>query len=168
MIILRHITGRAAKAALPLLFFLMPAYSPVYAECRDIYVFNTEKLMKENAVLFIDVRQPYEYKDCHIPGSINIPSAEIENRVHEIEKDTKIIVYCKTAHRSGGACNFLDQKGFKEVYNLIGGIASWYNTGRVLEGKCEGKPHFQYDSKGNVVTPELKSPIEEPEIKGCK
>lgn len=162
------LTGRAALAALPLFFFLMLAYSSAHAECTDIYVFNAEKLIKEKDVLLIDVRQSYEHKDCRIPGSVNIPSNEIEKRYTELDKDTPIVVYCRTAHRSAGACNILDKKGLKKVYNLVGGITAWYNTGRTLEGKCEGKPHFQYDSKGNVVTPKLKAPIQEPEIKGCK
>ena len=168
MLTLAHITGRAALAALPLFFFLMAAWSLAHAECTDIYVFNAEKLIKEKDVLLVDVRQPYEHKECRIPGSINIPSTEIENRYNEIQKDVKIIVYCRTAHRSGGACAILDKKGFEKVYNLVGGIAAWYNTGRALEGKCEGRPYFKYDSKGNVVAPELKAPIQEPEIKGCK
>jgi len=161
-------TGRAVKAALPLLFFLLLLQSPVYAECKDIYVFNAERIIKDKGGLFLDVRQAHEYKDCHIPGSINIPIGEIEKRYTELDKDTPIVIYCRTAQRSGGACSLLDKKGVKNVYNLVGGIAAWYNTGRVLEGKCEGKPYFKYDSKGNVVSPELKSPIEEPDIKGCK
>ncbi len=168
MLTLAHITGRAVKMALPLLFFLMLAYSSAHAECTDIYVFNAEKLIKEKDVLLIDVRQPYEHKDCRIPGSVNIPSNEIEKRYTNIDKDKPVMVYCRTAHRSGDACTILDEKGFKKVYNLVGGIAAWYNTGKTLEGNCEGKPYFKYDSKGNVVAPELKAPIQEPEIKGCK
>ena len=45
--------------------------------------------------------------------------------VEKIEKDLKILVYCRSGVRSEQACNILDQMGFKETYNLKGGILEW-------------------------------------------
>lgn len=77
--------------------------------------------------ILLDVRQPEEHADEHIPGSILIPLGELPERLDEImqHKDDEIIVYCRSGNRSGQACMFLNMSGFTNTKNLRGGMLSW-------------------------------------------
>ena len=72
-----------------------------------------------------------EYEEISIPNAIlaNILEPnEFMDVVEKLEKKTKIFVYCRSGIRSQKACNILDQLGFKETYNLNGGILEWKKT----------------------------------------
>tara|TARA_B100001248_G_C27350118_1_gene440895 strand:- start:1017 stop:1346 length:330 start_codon:yes stop_codon:yes gene_type:complete len=85
-----------------------------------------------NSVL-IDVRTLDEYNSMCIEDSTNIdiqtPNEFLE-KVNKIDKNKKIFVYCHSGARSYNACKILEQFGFKNVYNLIGGISEW--SGKVI------------------------------------
>ncbi len=92
---------------------------------KSINSSQAENLIKKKEdLLILDVRRPYEFKESRIVNSINIPVEEIEWEVEELEKfkEKPILVYCKIGVRSSIACNFLENEGFKELYNLRGGI----------------------------------------------
>lgn len=80
----------------------------------------------ENLIL-LDVRQPEEHAEVHIPNSILIPLGELEERIDELEeyRDKELIIYCRSGNRSGQACMFLDMMGFDNTVNLRGGLLSW-------------------------------------------
>lgn len=80
----------------------------------------------ENLIL-LDVRQPEEHAEIHIPNSILIPLGELEERIDELEeyRDKELIIYCRSGNRSGQACMFLDMMGFENTVNLRGGMLSW-------------------------------------------
>ncbi|MEJ5172338.1 MAG: rhodanese-like domain-containing protein [Hydrogenothermaceae bacterium] len=83
---------------------------------------------KEKGILILDVRTPQEYReDGHIPGSVLIPIQILPQYIKELDKfrDKKILVYCRSGNRSVVASKFLEQNGFKYVYNLKGGIIEW-------------------------------------------
>jgi len=82
-----------------------------------------EKPSDELAIL--DVRQPREYEDAHIPGSTLIPIPELMDRLGELDKSKTTLVYCAIGGRSRIAAQMLSGEGFNEVYNLSGGIKAW-------------------------------------------
>lgn len=95
-------------------------------------------LQKDKAVLLLDVRTPVEYKeDGRIPGSVLIPVQVLPQYLKEIEKfkDKKVLVYCRSGNRSAVAARFLEQNGFKQVYNLKDGIIGWKKAGLPVEYK---------------------------------
>ncbi|MDJ0765856.1 MAG: rhodanese-like domain-containing protein [Myxococcota bacterium] len=68
--------------------------------------------------IVVDVRTPKEYAQWHYPGAINIPVDEIESRVEELgDQDQKIVVYCRSGHRSRTAKKKLIEHGFAETLN---------------------------------------------------
>jgi rhodanese-related sulfurtransferase/rubrerythrin len=73
----------------------------------------------------LDVRQPREYREQHIPGSHLIPLPQLSERMSELAPDRPTIVYCAIGGRSEVAARFLASRGFQEVYNLAGGIKGW-------------------------------------------
>lgn len=78
-------------------------------------------------LILLDVRQPEEHAEVHIPNSILIPLGELEERIDELDeyRDKELIVYCRSGNRSGQACMFLDMMGFENTVNLRGGMLSW-------------------------------------------
>lgn len=80
-----------------------------------------------NEYVVVDVRTEQEYSEGHIPGSINIPVDEIENRIHELEsvKDEPLLLVCRSGSRSMFAVMILANKGFENLYNLLGGMLAW-------------------------------------------
>ena len=89
---------------------------------KEIELKEVIEMQKKGAIL-IDVRSPQEYREGHLLNSILIPEYEIKNQIQKkLEKDTKIIVYCSTGHRSKEAKKILENLGYEEVYNLSNGI----------------------------------------------
>lgn len=81
----------------------------------------------ENSVI-IDVRTPEEFNDFRIPSSINIDFYDSEfffNQVSSLDKTKNYFLYCKSGVRSNNSCKIMQELGFKNVYNLIGGISDW-------------------------------------------
>lgn len=83
-------------------------------------------------LIVVDVREIYEY--CsefdpigHIPGALNYPlrSGVLGARYEELPMAEPILVVCRSGARSNEAANFLDSKGFTDVYDMTGGMLSW-------------------------------------------
>ena len=92
---------------------------------KSINSSQAEKLIKSNKdILILDVRRPSEFKESRIVNAVNIPVEEVEWELDELEefKNKPILVYCKIGVRSSVACNFLEEEGFTDLYNLRGGI----------------------------------------------
>lgn len=80
--------------------------------CEDAYDY-----VSEDAIL-VDVREKDEYDLDHLEKAINISYTEIEKIDKYADKDTKIIVYCKSGKRSNIAANKLLELGYKHIYDL--------------------------------------------------
>ncbi len=78
-----------------------------------------------DAFTLLDVRQPEEYESEHLPGAKLIPLPELSGRLAELDWEKPTIVYCAIGGRSRVAAQVLAAKGFREVFNLTGGIKAW-------------------------------------------
>ncbi len=96
---------------------------------KQLYSDELKKLLADanNGLMLLDVRQPYEHDEFHIPGSILIPLNELPERITELEnyKDAPLVVYCKAGVRSAMACKFLAAHGFNDLTNLADGVMGW-------------------------------------------
>jgi len=87
-------------------------------------------------LVLLDVRTREEYKGQdhgrygHLRNAINIPIAELERRIGELNayKDREIVVYCSHSQRSPRASQLLAEKGFKRVKNMSGGLSTWHDS----------------------------------------
>ncbi|WP_026705904.1 rhodanese-like domain-containing protein [Flavobacterium soli] len=80
-----------------------------------------------NAVI-LDVRTEDEWNDGFIPNAINIDIYKGQGfiyAVEELDKSKNYYVYCKAGGRSQQACDIMNQLGFENTYNLVGGILQW-------------------------------------------
>ena len=75
--------------------------------------------------VLLDVRENEEVALVHIAGSVHIPMGEVPSRLHELDPDADIVVYCHHGMRSANVCGFLQQRDFRSVANLAGGIDAW-------------------------------------------
>ncbi|GAA0712984.1 rhodanese-like domain-containing protein [Paraclostridium ghonii] len=93
----------------------------------DIENEQLKELMKDEHTVLLDVRTKDEFEERSIDGSINIPLHDLMYDIDEIEefKDKKVIVYCRSGHRSITACNLLELEGFNNIYNLKYGILNY-------------------------------------------
>ncbi|GAA4462027.1 hypothetical protein GCM10023189_38180 [Nibrella saemangeumensis] len=85
-----------------------------------------ERLDKGEKVNLIDVREPYEYTEDNLGGQL-IPLGEIQHRMDELDglQDEEIIVQCRSGARSATAQRILEENGFNNVRNLVGGILAY-------------------------------------------
>lgn len=90
-----------------------------------------EKLTNDTNMTLLDVREVDEFSFNHIPGAINIPLGDIENRASELDKEKDIYIICRTGNRSDMAGKVLSMLDFKKVFNVIPGMIQW-------TGKTEG------------------------------
>ena len=81
----------------------------------------------------VDVREPWEYKQGHVPGAMLIPLGQLSARVNELDPERPVAVICASGNRSQSAAALLGQKGFKTVYNILGGTGAWTYSGLELE-----------------------------------
>ncbi len=90
----------------------------------------SEALAKKDAGAFIlDVRQPEEWNEFHVPGAILIPLGELASRVNELPRDREVLVICRTGHRSAQGRDILLSAGFTQVTSIAGGITQWKAAG---------------------------------------
>ena len=76
----------------------------------------------------LDVRTFEEFEISRIPNSMNIDFYNPQNFMLEIEKldkDNNYYVYCRTGVRSANSCALMKELGFKNTFNLVGGIVEW-------------------------------------------
>lgn len=91
---------------------------------------TTEELKQRvdngEALHVIDVREQHEYDEFNI-GAKLIPLGELPSRIAELEhlKDQELIVHCRSGARSNNAKMFLEDAGFTNVRNLLGGMLDW-------------------------------------------
>ena len=84
-------------------------------------------LATENAVI-LDVRTEDEVANGIIPNAINIDIYKGQGfiyRVEELDKSKNYYVYCAAGVRSANACNAMEQLGFENTFNLLGGFSNW-------------------------------------------
>ena len=89
----------------------------------------------KSGIVFLDVREPKEFKAGHIPGAINIPRGLAEFKIEKQipDKNTKIIIYCKTGGRACLSAANLKKMGYKNITNITGGWEAWNKAGYPVE-----------------------------------
>jgi rhodanese-related sulfurtransferase len=78
--------------------------------------------------IIIDVRTEDEFESGKITGALNIDIYKGQGfiyRVEELDKSKNFYVYCAAGVRSANACGVMQQLGFENVFNLVGGFSNW-------------------------------------------
>lgn len=78
--------------------------------------------------LLLDVREPWEFQICHLPGSLLMPMRTIPARLAELDPEADTVVICHHGARSMQAAMFLERAGYPRLCNLTGGLDAWART----------------------------------------
>jgi molybdopterin/thiamine biosynthesis adenylyltransferase/rhodanese-related sulfurtransferase len=84
-----------------------------------------------DASLFVDVREPDEWEEGHIPGAIHVTRGRLESRIEGLvpDKERPLVVYCSVGSRSAFATKALAEMGYEDVVSLAGGFNDWKRNG---------------------------------------
>jgi rhodanese-related sulfurtransferase len=129
------------------LIFLLLVALLIFSEQRkentsgleNVSVQEAKEMIEKGDVFVLDVRTPDEFNLSHIKGATLIPVSNafgsnlssdslLKARIDEVPKK-KILVYCKTGHRSDTAGIMLVNAGYSQVYSMVGGITAWIDAG---------------------------------------
>ena len=108
---------------------------------QQIHWHDYEKLPRDGSVIFLDTRMKEEFESAPIEGFLNIPTGELRNRMHELDKNKTIYVSCRVGLQGYIACRALSQHGFT-CYNISGGYrlySSLFGGKRVVGCCADGK-----------------------------
>jgi hydroxyacylglutathione hydrolase len=83
------------------------------------------RLLDDNAVTLIDIRNPGEREQGAIPGATHLPLAQLRDNLAEVPTDKPIVVHCAGGWRSSVAASLLRANGFQDVSDLLGGYNQW-------------------------------------------
>jgi rhodanese-related sulfurtransferase len=136
------------KFTFPLILLLVLVLTAVFAKApsatdavvhADVASFH--KLWKNDFLKgtggfqLIDIRTPEEYRSGHLKGAqlIDFYAADFYPKLEKLDKNQPVLIYCRSANRSGQAVMKMKQMGFKQVYNMKGGINAWIGAGYPVE-----------------------------------
>jgi rhodanese-related sulfurtransferase len=99
-----------------------------------------EKGISEKNIQLLDVRTAQEYEAGHLEDALQADwtnSKQFEERIKALDKEEPVYIYCLSGGRSANAMEWMNENGFKKVYNLKGGINSWKQANKKVEGQSQ-------------------------------
>ncbi len=94
----------------------------------EISLDQLESALHENAAL-IDVREPAEYAEAHVPGAQLLPMSQLGNRLGELNRTAPVYVVCASGNRSAAMTDLLVSAGY-DAASVTGGTSGWIRSGR--------------------------------------
>lgn len=85
--------------------------------------------IRDAGAYILDVREPSEWQENHIPGATLIPLGELASRVNEVPQDQEIVVVCRSGNRSQQGRDILRSAGLAQVTSMAGGMKQWMASG---------------------------------------
>ncbi len=114
----------------------MPSYrellQQVKSEIEEVDAPQARELLASPEPPFlVDVREPDEWSEGHIPGAVHVPRGYLESRIEQSAPDRSrpVVVYCAGGSRSAFAVKTLEELGYENVVNLAGGFTDWKRNG---------------------------------------
>ena len=98
---------------------------------REIDVDQLEQALADGASL-VDVREPAEFVQAHVPGAVLVPMNHLAGRLGELDRSAPVYLICRSGHRSAVMCEHLVALGYDAV-NVAGGTLAWVQAGKPYE-----------------------------------
>jgi hydroxyacylglutathione hydrolase len=90
---------------------------------------EARRVGEKRMLQIVDVRRPEEFNSGHIADAANLPLAGLEARAASLDASRPTAVICAGGYRSSTAASILQRHGFREVYNIVGGMSAWQQAG---------------------------------------
>jgi rhodanese-related sulfurtransferase len=100
---------------------------------REITNAEAADMFGQGGVTFVDVREPDEWAEGHMPGAVHIPLGDLSTRANELPADGQIVTVCRVGGRSLKAVDILEASGRKGSKSMAGGMVEWKKNGRPVE-----------------------------------
>lgn len=102
---------------------------------NSVPIAQAVQLVNRQSGVIVDVREPNEFKDGHIPRALNLPLSALKTRLTELEKykNKPVVLCCASGQRSAQAAIALRKHGFSSVHNLNGGFRAWQRDNLPIE-----------------------------------
>jgi rhodanese-related sulfurtransferase len=98
---------------------------------REVTIDDLSQALDQGATV-VDVREPGEYAEGHVPGVVHIPMGHLPARVDELDRNQPVYVICASGNRSSAMTDFLTSAGF-DAASVAGGTAAWTRAGRPVQ-----------------------------------
>jgi len=101
----------------------------------EVSVSEAKALLDKGGYIFLDCREPAEFKMGHIPGAMNIPRGMLEFEIDKkiSDKNANVVCYCKSGGRGCLSVCTLCRMGYKNIKNMAGGWMAWEKAGYPIE-----------------------------------
>jgi len=108
----------------------------------DVVVEETRRMVESTSdgLILVDVRNATDFDAAHIKGAISLPLANFTNSTAALNKSDKIVVYSEDGANSTIATGILIEQGFERVYNVVGGMNAWNESGYPKVSTAEENP----------------------------
>jgi len=117
-------------------FSLIFIFSCEFLSTTEVNIISDNQFleMQDTDYTLIDVRTTEEYESGHIQNALNFDfySESFQKDILTLEKNSQIILYCRTQNRSTKTADFLKENGYREIKVIKGGITSWVKNGNDL------------------------------------
>ena len=126
------------------------------AEIREVDTAGGEQLLAEGWTL-LDVREPDEYEQGAIAGSVHIPRGQLESSIENrvADRSTPLVAMCAGGVRSAFAAVTLEQMGYTDVVSMDGGFNKWKDEGRAWERPRTLSPDQRNRYQRHLLVPEV-------------
>ncbi len=104
---------------------------------KRISIADTQALMDSTECQFVDIRDEASFLAGHIPGAVSLGQHNLQDYVESADLDKPLLVCCYHGNSSQPAAQFLNEKGFEDVYSIDGGFEAWKLQGPTEEGAAE-------------------------------
>lgn len=101
----------------------------------EIDAAELHRLLAENRIVLVDVRNDDEAARGIIPGALHVPLHMIPLKVDDLSGEQPLVFYCHAGVRSAQAAAFMASKGREHIYNLQGGVIAWGKAGYPFAAK---------------------------------
>ena len=91
------------------------------------------RMLSQNGLLILDVREAIDYARGHVSGALNLPITQLELNLTKLDKGRSLVLMCAEGHRSSTAASLLARKGFHKLYSVTGGTSAWIKAGYAVE-----------------------------------
>jgi len=120
------------------------------SQTGSLSVIAFEKKLVDDNVQILDVRTAGEFQSGHLKNALQadwLNKAQFADRTQYLDKNKPVLVYCASGVRSGQAMQLMAKQGFKQVYNMGGGMSAWKIEGKAIEAASDSQelsiPEFQ-------------------------
>ncbi|MEM9071466.1 MAG: rhodanese-like domain-containing protein [Myxococcota bacterium] len=135
--------------------------SAISTEYPDVEWVTTSELARwlrsGDRPVLLDVREAPEFAQSHLAGARRVSPGN-----HTVDMDLegkRVVVYCSVGYRSAALARTLQQRGARQVYNLVGGLFQWANEGRPMVGQTPERVHPYDATWGRLLNEERRGAL---------